>query len=589
MRVFCLRILTFICLNVNIVMDFVTPVCADDHNGLVPSCTTTRDAYVLPIQNSRVVINELMVDPTPMVGLPDLEWIELVNISGARVNLEGWELRVGSTSRLLSACWVEPGDYVILCDEDSAEALAEWGQVLGFQMPALRNSGNRVTLLSTNGEVEDEVNYSDSWYPDIPKRNGGWSLERIDPDRSCGEHANWTVSMDPSGGTPGKQNSVFAANPDEEIPGIKNVGVVSPNLVVITFTEPVVADSSCFYLSGGLGTPDRLEFLSASVLHLIWDAGLPLNVTLQLTTQGISDLCGNSMPRLSSPIQWIQLGPGDVVVNEILFNPLPGGCDFVEVLNRSSKRVDAGLIQIAGRDNLGELRQKTGLGTTGVVLEPGDLMAVCVSKEGITTFYTTVCESCIHEIPSIPSYNNGEGWVVLLDGNERVIDEFHYTEEMHHPLIGNVKGVSLERSNPDLDASAPGNIHSASAAVGFATPGYKNSQSIAEPSRKASLAIRNPTFSPNDDGYNDQLVIHYTMPSQGWMANAWIFDLSGTPMVTLAGNLILSTEGDLVWDGSDPTGSMLPPGPYVLMIEMYDLEGHIDRFREAVVLTGQWD
>ncbi len=588
MRVFWLRILTFICLNVNIVMVFVTVAKACDHNGVVCSFSKGDDAYDTIGLESRVVINELMVDPTPEVGLPAQEWIELVNISDSRINLDRWELTVGETSRLLPAYWLGPGEYVILCSETGIEMLSELGPTLGFQLPALRNSGNRITLVSPEGNVRDEVSYSDAWYGDSRKKEGGWSLERIDPQRSCGEHANWTSSRDSSGGTPGSRNSVFASNPDKVVPQILGVGVISPNVARVSFSEPVMADSTCFYLSGGLGVPDRMEFVSASVIHLIWDKGLPLNVTCQLTIQGISDLCGNMMFQESQPIEWIKLEPGDVVVNEVLFNPFPGGCDFVEVLNHSSKRVDMGLLQLSGRESQGELRQKIGLGSTGIVLEPGELLALCESKEGVTSFYVTGCESCIREVSSIPSFNNSEGWVVLLDANDQVIDELHYIEDMHHPLISNVKGVSLERVNPGLPAAEKGNLQSASAAVGFATPGYKNSQWMTEPSRRVSLEIQNAAISPNNDGYNDVLVMRYVMPSPGWMANGWIFDLSGTVMVSIAKNLILSTEGVLQWEGSDPTGHLLPPGPYVLMLEMYDLEGHVERFREAVVLTGQW-
>ena len=58
----------------------------------------------------RIVINEMMVDPTPLVGLPDFEWIELYNTSNCRVNLAGWRIVVGTTSRTLPEAWLEPGE-----------------------------------------------------------------------------------------------------------------------------------------------------------------------------------------------------------------------------------------------------------------------------------------------------------------------------------------------------------------------------------------------------------------------------------------------------------------------------------------------
>ncbi len=303
----------------------------------------------------------------------------------------------------------------------------------------------------------------------------------------------------------------------------------------------------------------------------------------------VNELMGESPTLTELSGQGYQPEPGDVVVNEVLFNPYSGGCDFVEILNWSAKPIDTRFLVLAGRDSKGELRQRINLGATQMVLEPGDILAVCISKEGVTSFYASECEACICEIPSMPAMNNAEGWAVLLDSEDQVIDELHYTEEMHHSLIRDVKGVSIERVNPGLPASHKGNLQSASAAAGFATPGCKNSQVMTEALHRVSLDLENAAFSPNDDGYKDELVIRYKMPATGWVANGWIFDLSGGQKARIAGNLLLSTEGELLWKGDDQTGSRLPPGPYVLMLEMYDLEGHVERFREAVVLTDRWE
>ena len=44
-----------------------------------------------------------------------------------------------------------------------------------------------------------------------------------------------------------------------------------------------------------------------------------------------------------------------------------------------------------------------------------------------------------------PSYNNDFDYVVLFDENMQVIDELFYTEKMHHLLLAEEKGISLER------------------------------------------------------------------------------------------------------------------------------------------------
>jgi hypothetical protein len=51
------------------------------------------DTIVRPLD---VLIHEMMIDPSPMVGLPNFEWIELKNNATHAINLKGYRLGYGS-------------------------------------------------------------------------------------------------------------------------------------------------------------------------------------------------------------------------------------------------------------------------------------------------------------------------------------------------------------------------------------------------------------------------------------------------------------------------------------------------------------
>lgn len=541
---------------------------------------------------TRVVINELMVDPTPLIGLPDHEWIELLNTGSSVVDLSGWRLVVGTVSRQLPNVFIDPGGYIILCTAVASTQLEQWGKTAVFSLPALRNTGNRITLLDKEGNPADEVDYVDSWYNDNVKKNGGWTLERIDPYRKCGQEANWTASRDVRGGTPGMINSVFADNTDLTAPQILWAGATSPSTAEIIFSEPMETEkllqTGSYYLAGDPGIPVSAVAGTKNSVLLTWSNAMKVNLVYMLTFNNLTDLCGNTVESGSVEIQWVELEPGDILINEILFNPWPGGADFVELHNPSGKRIDSGKLSLAGRDKNQNLSHQVSLKSLGLLIFPGDYLALTVHREGVMPFYRTFCPECVLQLPSMPPFNNDAGCVVLIDDRGVILDEFCYSEKMHHPLIHNREGVSLERVDPSAPAADHSNWKSASADAGYATPGYQNSQYLSGEKRKISMSAT-PSFSPNGDGYNDHLRVTYDTPHPGWIGNSWIFDTSGRPVLQLLKNQLLATSGFYEWDGTDETGSRIPPGPYILVMEAYDLDGNVERFKNAVVLTDRWD
>lgn len=73
----------------------------------------------------------------------------------------------------------------------------------------LHNNNGTVALRDKQQMIVDQVSYSNSWYGTPQKRNGGWSLERINPNLPCNNVNTWKASEAANGGTPAQQNSVW--------------------------------------------------------------------------------------------------------------------------------------------------------------------------------------------------------------------------------------------------------------------------------------------------------------------------------------------------------------------------------------------
>ena len=187
-----------------------------------------------------IIINEVMADPTPVVFLPEYEYLELFNRSDNRLSLDGWELLVGAKTYVLSGS-IDPDSYLIITFTGAKSMFARYGDVLGLftAVAALTNTGQTLILKDSHGEIIDAVQYTDKWYGDNFKAQGGWSLERIDPANICAGKENWAASVSHSGGTPGRENSVKSSNPDTQPPFVSGIQIISGYEINLSFSEPV--------------------------------------------------------------------------------------------------------------------------------------------------------------------------------------------------------------------------------------------------------------------------------------------------------------------------------------------------------------
>jgi len=148
-----------------------------------------------------------------------------------------------------------------------------------------------------------------------------------------------------------------------------------------------------------------------------------------------------------------------------------------------------------------------------------------------------------------------------------------------------VEGVSLERISFTEPTNESTNWKSASAASGFGTPGYHNSNSRPEQyASDQSVVVEPEIFSPQVAG-QDFARILYHFDESGYVANINIIDAQGRLTKTIANNETLSIEGFFRWEGDRDDGAMARHGYYLVWFQIYSADGLVKTYRKRVILA----
>lgn len=566
-----------------------------DLSGNAVSNASITFSYFIPLQYD-VVIDELMADPTPLVGLPDIEWIELRNTSGFDINLQGWRIaKPTSTSGPMPSYLLKADSFVIVCTSSAVAAMSAFGPAIAVtSFPSLSNAGDQLYLLSANGSTVSSVNYSDSWYQNELKKDGGWSLEMIDTRNPCAGISNWKASVDIKGGTPGKKNSVDAPNLDVDAPQLLRAYATDSAHIVLIFNEPVDSTRSAqpglYNISDGIGA-----VLSAQPLAPVFDRvslTLPPGVVLQrnkvytITANGVTDCTGNAVGSANTARVGLyeHADSFDIVINEILFNPRPTSNDYVEIYNRSGKILNLRNVYIANRNTAGAVSSIQQLSGEDYLLFPQDFMVVTNKKSLVLADYVANNPSAFIEV-TMPSFNDDEGNVILLNEQGNIIDQVSYKDDWHFKLLHDDEGVSLERIDYNAPSQNEQNWHSAATNVGYGTPTYKNSQYRADAGVQGEITVTPEIVSPDNDGQDDFATISYRFPEPGYVANISIFDAVGRPVKYLQRNALNGISGYYRWDGLGEKNRQLTSGIYIIYTEVFNLQGKTKRFKNVVVVA----
>lgn len=544
-----------------------------------------------PVAFRNVMITEFFPDPSPRQDLPEYEFVEIFNAGEHRYNLTGWTFSDETQSSQFPNVTIEPGQYLIVTSSSGAESFSSFGKTVGLtSFPTLNNSEDHLILKNAQGTLIDSVHYNEAWYKDDNRDDGGWTFELIDPHNRCGEENNWAFSESEAGGTPGSVNSIAASKPDLEPPSISSLIPLSDSVILIKFNEKLnveipLSPSFHFEPTVNVRTVTFADHTFRQVKISLLEK-LQAHESFNITISGIRDCAGNMM---STPTK-IAFGlpepalKGDLVLNEILFNPRPNGVDFVEVVNVSGKYLNLKNWSLATIDDSGTLSDLNQICSEDFLVSPGRYLAITTDGSVLKSEYILSHESNFLIAEKLPSLPDDEGHLVLIN-TDSVMDAIHYNKDMHSVFIKDDEGVSLEK----IAASSTNdrnNWTSGSAYAGYATPGYRNSNGY-ETDGQESIKVDPEIFQPGI-GQPAFTMISYHFEQGGKIGNVKIFDSQGHLILDLANNFLLGTEGFFRWDGNRADGTKARVGYYMVWFEVFDASGNVYTIRKRLAVAGDF-
>ena len=277
-----------------------------------------------------------------------------------------------------------------------------------------------------------------------------------------------------------------------------------------------------------------------------------------------------SEPEKTDPVE-----PKEIVLNEILFDPQPGGSEYIELYNCSDRILPTDGLAIALRKTDGNLGARHPLAPLAITLAPGDYLALTTDPNGVFKYFRTIAPDAIRRL-KLPVLNNQGATIVLLrTADSTVIDEVTYSAKWHSSAIKVRRGVSLERISADRETQEADNWTSAATETGYGTPGYKNSQSETSSHTEEGVTISEPEYNASTRDYR----IRYRMDKSDYRCHMAVYSGNGQQVAVIANNQLLTPDGEIHWDGAG-----LSPGIYIFHVDLYHPDGSSHHIKKPLLV-----
>ena len=291
---------------------------------------------------------------------------------------------------------------------------------------------------------------------------------------------------------------------------------------------------------------------------------------------------------ISSHFEFPETEPRVLVINEIMYEPLLGQNEWIEIYHRGASPIDITRWKLSDRPTSSGSNSFT-ITNGSALVQPRKFVVIAADSTILAQFsYLASLGPDVHLFILNRSgglgLNNDGDDVILRDAAGRTIDSISYSPSWHHPDVIDPKGRSLERINPDLSSNDKRNWSTSPSPSG-GTPGKVNGIFTGALPTSASISMHPNPFSPDGDGFEDFCVIRYNLPLTTALIRITIFDLKGRLLRTLANCELSGSQGEIVWDGLDDSKQRVRIGCYVVFVESIDGEGGILATAKDVVVV----
>lgn len=265
-------------------------------------------------------ISELMPDPSPPIGLPNQEYVEIYNSSSWIIPCDSFLLYKKTSPWNLGNCFLYP-ESVLTLSPDPDSLLNSWSPP---SWKSLLNTQDSLSIIAKGNPIDIAQYTSNTLVLD------GRSLERVFSQLACPNEEQWILSEHEAGGTPGELST-------------RNTGIFAPKITIQTRPDSV-------FLNGSIQITglNSLHWNGIQTSFQIQKGNIQFPIPMsslgqqnQLEVEEIS-FCNQEKSNVdTSFIMGTQPLPGQLWLSEFLPDPNPtiglADAEFIEITNSSDQ------------------------------------------------------------------------------------------------------------------------------------------------------------------------------------------------------------------------------------------------------------